>query len=383
MVKYIPASSVSVAPRQKVLKVYSDRNYVSPRQEAHCAMMTPFWGIGESTSWYEPHGVFNTYASEGGQYFELVDRLQDADLAILPSTFYRYLVDGAEQIAFDFAKIAAAADKPLVVFNERDFDFKFPFPNAYLFSPTIEGPRGPREFGLPGWIPDHLGDDPLPIRTKEATPVVGFCGWVPEPNLYGHAKRFARGYMPLLDRKRKSSISASVRESYRHRFLRAEIIGRLHGAPQIESNFLLRNVFFGGAKATVNGKQDWDKRAIEANIADFTSNMIGSDYILNVRGKGNFSFRFYETLAFGRLPVLVDTKCVLPYDFAIDWRDEILWIDYAERSNIAQRIATYHEHLSPAEFEGKQLRLRKLWEEYLSPAGFFRNFHLHFPNISG
>ena len=36
--------------------------------------------------------------------------------------------------------------------------------------------------------------------------------------------------------------------------------------------------------------------------------MLASPYILCVRGAGNYSARFYEALALGRIPVLVNTS---------------------------------------------------------------------------
>ena len=37
-------------------------------------------------------------------------------------------------------------------------------------------------------------------------------------------------------------------------------------------------------------------------------------YGLCVRGFGNFSFRLGETLMMGRIPILIDTECILPFD---------------------------------------------------------------------
>jgi hypothetical protein len=105
--------------------------------------------------------------------------------------------------------------------------------------------------------------------------------------------------------------------------------------------------------------------------------------VLCVRGVGNWSFRLYETLSLGRIPVFVDTHGVLPYDFLLEWRDYMVWIDRDEIGRIGERVAEFNERLSDADFVELQHACRRLWEEYLSPLGYFRNFHLHFERSRG
>lgn len=111
---------------------------------------------------------------------------------------------------------------------------------------------------------------------------------------------------------------------------------------------------------------------------EFVRNLRESDYGLCVRGSGNFSFRFYETLCMGRIPVFVDTDCVLPLDFDIEWRDYCVWVEADDVGRIGDRILEFHESLGEAEFEERQHACRRLWETHLSPEGFFASFHRHF-----
>ena len=106
--------------------------------------------------------------------------------------------------------------------------------------------------------------------------------------------------------------------------------------------------------------------------------MVGSDYVLCIRGAGNFSYRLYETLSCGRIPVFVDTDCVLPYERWIDWPSLGVWLPEKDLPRIAERVAAFHELLSPTEFRERQRACRRLWEEWLSPVGFFANFYRHF-----
>ena len=99
--------------------------------------------------------------------------------------------------------------------------------------------------------------------------------------------------------------------------------------------------------------------------------MMDSDYVLCSRGFGNYSYRLYESLACGRIPVFVDTDCVLPYDFVIDWKRYCVWVDQSDLDSIPDRVAEFHDDLSPQQFEDLQLECRRLWEKWLAPEGFF------------
>ena len=50
---------------------------------------------------------------------------------------------------------------------------------------------------------------------------------------------------------------------------------------------------------------------------EYWNNMLSAPFTLCVRGNGNFSVRFYETLALGRIPVFYNSDCVLPLDKAL------------------------------------------------------------------
>ena len=107
---------------------------------------------------------------------------------------------------------------------------------------------------------------------------------------------------------------------------------------------------------------------------EFYDNLKNSDYVVCVRGAGNFSIRFYEALAMGRIPVFINTDCALPFDNEIDWKKHVVWVEYNERHEVAEKVADFHRVLSEKDFIDLQLANRKLWEERLTLRGFFNNF---------
>ncbi len=357
------------------LKIYSDPAFASPANPMHCAMLLPFLGNGEQAFWSAGTNVFDKYKTNGAGYFEMTDTMEEADYAVLPSTWHRYLSDGTTEVALRFAQKAAEAGKQVIVFHERDYDYKFPTDNALLFTPTIEKDRTPHEFGLPAWIPDHT-DGPAPLREKQERPSVSFCGQVLKPKLKSRLVQFARTSLPGFSELRMSGYSASLRENFRYKFLRAQAIQILLDHPGVDTNFVLRGDFFAGAdqKATADEKTEARKTA----LGDFLTNLHDSDYSLCVRGIGNYSLRFYEIMAAGRPMLFFDTDCILPYDFLLDWPKELVWVPLSEHRNAGQILVDHHAALSPEQFADQQRRMREIWEEWLSPDGFFRNFYRHF-----
>lgn len=75
-------------------------------------------------------------------------------------------------------------------------------------------------------------------------------------------------------------------------------------------------------------------------------------YVLCPRGVENFSYRFYEALKFGRIPVLIDTDVVLPD--GIDWDELMIRVPYSELDEIGEIIARDYRSHSTADFISRQ-----------------------------
>jgi len=159
------------------------------------------------------------------------------------------------------------------------------------------------------------------------------------------------------------------------RALRTEALRILSQSRAVDTNFIIRDRFWAGA-VSADGRADPDK--LRQARREYLQNMTDTDYTLCTRGAGNASFRLYETLCCGRIPLFIDTDAVVPYDFSVDWKRYCVWVDQSEIPYIAEKVLEFHNKLSPQDFIDLQHECRKLWEEWLSPEGFFAHFHLHF-----
>jgi hypothetical protein len=77
-------------------------------------------------------------------------------------------------------------------------------------------------------------------------------------------------------------------------------------------------------------------------------------YVLCPRGIENFSYRFYEALKFGRVPVLIDTHMMLPD--GVDWDELIIRVPYTRLADIGEIIRQDYENRSSADFLARQHR---------------------------
>jgi hypothetical protein len=254
---------------------------------------------------------------------------------------------------------------PIIIFFLSDSDQPIVIKNTIIFRTSLnQSTRKKNEFAFPAWqenIIENFFSGNLQVRTKASRATLGFTGQAPEysyiRDIYNRTESFLKFKNP-----NKGSFS-SVRSETVNVFLKSKLIN---------NNFIIRKVFWGHHR-------DASKRKKEKE--EFIANMINSDYILCARGVGNFSFRFYETLSCGRIPLFINTDCVLPYDFEIDYKKYCVWVDYHDVSRADKILYNFHENISDEDFLSLQQYCCRLWQDYLSPEGFFANFYKHFKFI--
>lgn len=341
-------------------------------------MLCPFWGANSEDPRDPSSGRFDRYVKTGNRFFEMTT-LEEADVAIFPGA-WEHVIGDAEALdrAERFVEKAHQAGKPTVIFFWSDSDENVPYPNTVVMRTSLyRSRRKPIEFAMPAWSEDFVEkylDGELPLRRKQEKPVIGFCGYP------GPMKKLLK--MPLKRKLRRvlrwGAEIVGIRERVaekRDPLLRAKALRALAKSQLVDTNFIVRERFLGG----VNLVEEQEGLALMQKVRlEYVQNMVESDYVLCARGAGNFSYRLYETLCCGRIPVFIDTDCVLPYDFALAWKKYCVWVDECELSLIPDKIAKFHGNLSAQDFMDLQHECRNLWEQWMSPEGFFANFYRHF-----
>jgi hypothetical protein len=105
----------------------------------------------------------------------------------------------------------------------------------------------------------------------------------------------------------------------------------------------------------------------------YADNLLQHPYALCVSGHGNYSFRLYETMAAGRIPLFVNTDCVLPLQELIDYKNLFVWVEANALHHIAARLQQYHAQHQGAAFENKQQQIQQTWQQYLAGLQYYRH----------
>lgn len=354
------------------MRIYTDRKYL-PENASIVPMLRPHWtDLSQQARLAAP--VYSRYGQPDTLLSAIVSSIKDSDVVVLPSDWKRgYVFQEREDLAYALAEVANSAGKPFVVFFHGDDEWPVPIDNAIVFRHSLyKSTQDLQTYAMPSWNQDivrEYANDTLVLRNKQPKPVIGFCGkatWAPS-----HLFRFWMKKAVRTIQHQATEAFSSHPTTMRSRVLQQFIDDR-----RVETNFIIHSKYYGGSFQPKTQSHDPSKKAQVTE--QYALNMINSDYIVCIRGNGNYSVRLYETLSAGRIPVFINTDCVLPYDFAINYRDYFVWVEESELDTLTDRVVEFHESLSNADFVELQRRCRRLYDEYLSPEGFFKYFHLHF-----
>lgn len=299
--------------------------------------------------------------------FIFVDHIEDAEIAILPMSWNYYAETNQMYLAYSFIEEANPVGKPVWTINAGDFGVKLPYlRNSVVFRQggyTINHQIG--HTGFPSMINDyvtkHQLNDTFLHGNYNSRPVVGFCGQTNGSKRNALTEMLKQGVRNIKSRlgfsfwERQKIMSTS--------YLRAKMLNQLEANADIDCHFITRKQYRAGITK--------NKEAHETT-AEFYNNILGSQYVLCVRGAGNFSVRFYETLMMGRIPLYVHTDGYLPLTDDIDWKSHVVWVDYKDRHRIADILIDFHNNLDQESLVALFKTNRKLWEEKLTLSGFFR-----------
>jgi hypothetical protein len=323
---------------------------------------------------------FDEFAKVGKEFIELTSHIKEADACLLP-VYYELFedVDVFERAIQPFIKQVESSNKKILIFAGHDIiNPKITVKNSIIFNSAINKSTRPNNtHAFPHFFEDFIKQyhkDESVLKIKKDVPVIGFCGYAPplgvtlsKAKVIGTFKLIAN-YFGIIKK-----YPAKASHSYRAR----AIIG-LMNSKKIKTNLKLKANFAFGPKGQLNTGKTTESD--EEFRRGFVNNILESDYTLCVRGIGNNSIRFYESLCCGRIPIFVNTDCVIPFDFIIDWKSLCVWVEEKDIDNIDNIVLDFHNKISNEEFMALQKKLRLLWEDYFSPVGFFKNLHLFLNN---
>lgn len=318
------------------VSIFTSRSY--EERAEHVQLLWPWWG---ASHWHERYAhLYGEFMRVGQALVTLTESAEQADYFLPPSGWQ----EGGAPQAVRMAELARRHGKPLLVFFCSDSMEDVPLDGAVVFRTSMNrSTKKPHEHAWPIWTCDILrsyGGNAIADRRHSSRPSIGYCGYVDYRNPFEWAQRRLR-----------RQISPSMR-------LRGDAVRALRAAPAVEPRLILRRRFGGGATPT-------ERR-------QFADNLLTSDYALVARGNGNFSFRLYEAMSAGTIPVFLDTDCCLPFDDVIPYRDLFVWVPAEDVGRIAEHVLAHHARLDEDAFNERRRAIRAVYDRYLSPLGFHR-----------
>ena len=311
--------------------------------------------------------LIDTYGSYYQRY-TIVGNVGEADFCILPFSWNYYVDNGKEKEAYLFIEECKRNKKKLFSFTSGDFGVTPLDKEAIIFRQSgYQSNRLKNQFAMSAFITDPVKvfyDGEFVQQPKGDKAKIGFCGQAVSNNL-GYGLVFMMNLYRNL-RYYTGFAKAEPQTLYPSTLRRNKILKKLETSDKVESDFIIRDKYRSGAKTAED-----QKRTTE----EFYSNIKNTHYTVCVRGGGNFSVRLYETLAMGRIPIFINTDCVLPYDQYIDWKKHVVWIEEKEIENIGDIVNDFHNSIDPDDFRQLQINNRQLWLDFLSFSGFHNHIH--------
>lgn len=333
-------------------RIYTDPQLIPPGMNT-VIMLYPFFGAPTVSEDDPDKGRFDEYLEKGKELFQLTSK-ECCDIFVLP---FDFTFEAKHQdIIQAFIQDAQSNGKKVLLFYNADDDRPIELENVIVFRTSFYlSAKKEYEFAFPGWSADFLktyaNNQWQPSRFT-AEPVIGYCGYVDsmKPGWLSWIKNFLGKTHPRPWEK-----------------LRGRAVRNVLQTSGVKPNIIIRDGFW------AEGMQD-KRRARQ----EYAENMLTSDYAICCRGGGNFSYRLYEVMSLGKIPVFINTDSVLPWMDEINWRELMVWVESHEIAQLGKKVLAFHMG-HEQDFSEWQKRIRSTYENYLSPVGFYTRLAAFLP----
>jgi hypothetical protein len=303
-------------------------------------------GGGLSSRSVADRRIYGPLADAADSELMIVYDASNADLLLHPHDALDH-----STLATAASRAASKLKRPTIFLSVSDCVTPSTLPWGVLWRPSAyRSQLRAHERIATGDVPDLTAEksaDHLDILPWHSTPTVGFIGHV------------TSGLKSL----------AYLRKGWQnyHGFtLRERVLRAFEGSTHIDPKFIRRGTNLGPPMANI----DMDAER-QIKRTEYVDSVFRCDYALCVRGAGNWSFRFFEALSAGRIPVLIDTDSVLPLSDRVNWERHVCRIPIDRLSAAPQILADFHQQLGPKGFALMQTANRELWCSRLSPNAFY------------
>lgn len=307
-------------------------------------------------------------------YFRICSSPENADWIIIPVFSSSLTTEKGLAYIKNAKDISQRYGKPLAIFSNSDIIID-PKVNPITIFTSGSYASMKNQVELPALLPY----DPIkfwengnwqPIAYKGEIKL-GFCGQATRNPL-----KFIKDWYAIESLRYKKKKNKSV---FLHipRFLpafeRGRLLRKLEKSKKIKTDFLLRTHYRAGATTSK------EKGKVERV---FYENIYSNLFTICLRGMGNYSVRFYQTLAMGRIPVLIDTDSNLPFSDRIAYEEFIVKIPFHDRFNTEKYLIKFLKNKTEADLAKIQMTCREIWLEYFNTEAMLKNVAFEMDSIA-
>ena len=133
-----------------------------------------------------------------------------------------------------------------------------------------------------------------------------------------------------------------------------------------------------GNDRVVVKSRGWNNNVPMNDLTQFLTITVRSEFCLCPRGYGKSSFRLYECMQMGTIPVYVSDEHYLPWSDELDWNEFCVLVTQEEIPDIYNRLNSMTEETK------NQMRnkLEEVYDKYFSLSGMYDNIMKRVENIS-
>ncbi len=289
---------------------------------------------------------------------------KNADILILPLTWNYYFEYGKINEAKEILKYYEILNKPIITWVSGDYTHMVQDGNFILLQHNLYSSRRKNyEYAYPVIIRDpfdYLNFYGLNIASDFKNTSISFCGTADWTLLNKYESFLKEMLFKIKNRIIKPYLDLRLPISGMN--LRGKMLKSFDQNTNLNVNLILRK------------RNDSIQISKEKYKFEYWNNILSSPFTICLRGNGNFSVRFYETLAIGRIPILIDTDCVLPLDKEINWSKHCIMIKNTDPKKVVESVNMRINNMHNNEIINMQIANRKLWVDKLSFSGFYYSF---------
>lgn len=329
-----------------MLKIFTDKNFLT---EAHRKIIFPLL--------FDLHYLQNKKILN---FYQLVNTMEDATIVIVPVDI-AYFYKNKKRIELRaFINKAVQLKKKVWVYSAGDVGLSLNMAEVFTFRlGGFQSKLTPNTFILPAYTidPYQFLNEEFKSLPKDSHPSVGFVG-----HASGTFTNISKSFLIYSHQQIRRVLKIDFADGqafYPSGLKRYGFLSRLQKNKNIQTNFIFRPKYRAGAKT--------EEERYKTTLA-FFQNIKNNPYIFCLRGGGNFSVRFYETLAMGRIPFVIDTDFRLPLAGTVNWEKHCI---IASEKNFMEKLIHFHENIAEEDFKQMQINNRNLWVDSLTRDNYF------------